>query len=128
MATFKQQLASINARIVNLTAKRDELIPLAAAEVDVAVVNIGDVITFRYGRGETKAVMTGTVLGLKVPAAGVKGGTIIKVFVGEGVDAEIVGIFPSQIIKEGEEEVQQAEESAADSDASDEDGDLFDGE
>lgn len=59
----------------------------------------GDTIAFLFGRGDKQVEREGKITGIRVPAAGDKGGTVVKVLVGEGYDAEICGVFPSKVLR-----------------------------
>lgn len=109
---------SIRQQIADAVAKRDALNVTIASleakvgdEVDTAQVQAGRTVTFNYGKGETKKVLTGIVLGRKDAEAGSKGGDLVKVAVGEGFDALIVTIYPAQVTRI--EPVAQAEAPAA---------------
>ena len=58
----------------------------------------GEVYSFRFGRGENVAVLTGKCLGVRTPPEGEKGGRIAKFLVGEGYDSDIKGVFLSAIL------------------------------
>jgi hypothetical protein len=59
----------------------------------------GDTIAFLFGRGDKQVEREGKITGIRVPAEGEKGGTVVKVLVGEGYDAEICGVFPSKVLR-----------------------------
>jgi hypothetical protein len=95
--TKEERIAKIDAQIVKLQAKRQSVIDgrPAKTKASVALPSIGDEISFNYGRGVTVTQLSGTVLGVKnEPGKPV----VIRAQVGEGFDAEIVSLFPSQII------------------------------
>lgn len=58
----------------------------------------GEVYSFRFGRGENVAVLSGKCLGVRTPPEGEKGGRIAKFLVGEGYDSDIKGVFLSAIL------------------------------
>lgn len=97
--TAIQQIADIDASIAKLQAKRAELEASAANEVDFDKVQAGAVVTFTYGKGETKRELTGQVLGRKNAEPGAKGGDLVRVAVGEGFDAQIVTVYPNFVTK-----------------------------
>lgn len=89
----RQKIASINAQIEKLVAKRTELEAAAANEVDTASLAAGDTVGATYGRGDKARQVSGKVLGIanngKV--------NIVKVLIGEGADSEIISLFEAQI-------------------------------
>lgn len=95
--SIRQQIADIDTQIAKLQAKRDELVPQAANEVDTSEVQQGRTVTFKYGKGENVRVLTGLVLGRKDAEPGAKGGDLVKVAIGSGFDAQIVTIYPNQV-------------------------------
>jgi hypothetical protein len=109
--TIRQQVADLDEQIKKLTAKRDELNAKADSEVDYDKVQAGAVVTFTYGKGETKRELTGQVLGRKNAEPGTKGGDLIRIAVGEGFDAQIVTTYPACVTKIHADEV-PAEEAA----------------
>lgn len=97
--TIRQQIADIDEKIKNLTAARAVLVPKLDSEVDDAAIQAGAVVTFTYGKGETKRELTGQVLGRKNAEPGTKGGDLIRIAVGEGFDAQIVTTYPACVTK-----------------------------
>lgn len=95
--TIRQQITDIDTAIAKLQVKRVELEGKLASEVDTAAVQPGRTVTFEYGKGENKRTLTGLVLGRKDAEPGTKGGDLVKVAVGEGFDAQIVTIYPSNV-------------------------------
>lgn len=95
--SIRQQIADLNEQIEKLTVKRTALEAQAASEVNTDDVQAGRTITFNYGKGDGKKVLTGLVLGRKNAEPGTKGGDLVKVAVGEGFDAIIATIYPSQV-------------------------------
>lgn len=93
--SIQKQIADIDAKIATLTAKRAELQAEADKQFDVNKLKGGEVLVFNYGRGEKVAQKEGVVLGFKAPP---KQAAIIRVQIGTGVDAEIVTVFPSQVL------------------------------
>jgi hypothetical protein len=105
--TIEEQKAILQDRINADTAKLAEL---NAAE-DARELIKGDVVTFNYGRGETRKQYTGTVAGTTDTDKGTK----IKVVSGEGFETEIFVIDPSAVISVQSDE-QPEENNAADTD------------
>ena len=62
------------------------------------VPTVGEVYSFYFGRGDNRVLKTGRVLGIRTPGEGEKGGRIAKVMVGEGYEADIVGVFLSAFV------------------------------
>ncbi len=95
MSNIAKQIAAIDTKIAELTAKRAELVEKQGKEVNVdAFVPNVTVLTFTVGKGDKQRTETGKFLGVKRAE---KGGTVVKALVGEGASAEIIGLFPSQI-------------------------------
>lgn len=105
--TKEEKLAAIDAQIAKLNQRRYNIendIVVAKVAKAVVLANVGDAITFTYGRktATTSPVeRTGTVIAIK-PAAQLEGGKVspaqIKVLTGEGFDAEHVVIYPAQVV------------------------------
>lgn len=93
----RQKLAAVVAQIALLVTKRDELTLAAANEVDYTKVVNGAEVSFNYGKAPNVTVKTGSVVGIKEPAAGTKGATQVRVAVGEGFDAVLHTIYLPQI-------------------------------
>lgn len=93
----RQKLAAVVAQIALLTTKRDELTLAAANEVDYSKVIVGATVSFNYGKAPNVTVKSGSVVGVKEPAAGTKGATQVRVAVGEGFDAVLHTIYLPQI-------------------------------
>lgn len=91
------KIAAIDARIEKLQAERANLVIALANQVDPATL-AGKEVAYNFGRGEAKAVRTGTVLGVTFPEAGKKGAPIVRVLTGSGAESRIDGIFVSQIV------------------------------
>jgi len=88
------QIAKIETQIAQL---QDKLAKLKAAEQSAAAMaNLaaGSEIRFVYGRGETRAARTGTVLAI----AETDKGTKIKVQYGEGFDVELAVIDAGAVL------------------------------
>lgn len=95
---------SIRQQITDAVTKRDALNVVIAGleaklgqEVDTAAVQAGASITFNYGKGETRKVLSGVVLGRKDAEPGAKGGDLVRVAVGQGYEAMIVTINPGAV-------------------------------
>lgn len=107
----RQKLAAVVAQIALLVTKRDELELAAANEVDYSKVVEGAEVTFNYGKAPNVASKTGSVVGVKEPAAGTKGATQVRVAVGSGFDAVLHTIYLPQITAIAAEEAPAAEEA-----------------
>jgi hypothetical protein len=92
-----QKLAAAKAQLALLTTKIEELTAAADKEVDFTKVVVGSEVTFNYGKAPNVVSKTGSVVGIKEPAAGTKGATQVKVAVGEGFDAVLHVIYLPQI-------------------------------
>lgn len=98
--TIREQIATIDEQVKKLGEKRAELVAKQDSEVDPAHIIAGSTVTFDYGKGETKRVLTGVVTGVKPADPAVpKSATLIRVAVGEGFDAQIVTIYPASVTK-----------------------------
>lgn len=106
--TKEQKIANITAQIERLLQKKDDLINdrvTVAAKKVVALPEVGDVVTFTYGRTtptSTARELVGTVIGVRAKVeAGEdgKGGApaLVRVTVGSGFDIEVLTIYPAQI-------------------------------
>lgn len=102
MSKYNAKFAALTAKITALQAELDALV--LAGDVGDFDPKDGDVVVYRFGRGENTQNYVGKVLGIRAPAAGEKGGTIAKVITGEGYDAEVRGVFLSKIIRLATEE------------------------
>lgn len=97
--TAREKIASIDTQIAALQAKRVELEAKVGNEVDTSKVVAGRTVDFKYGKAPNLRDLTGSVVGVKPAVPGEKGGTLVRVAVGEGFDAQIVTIFPSAVTK-----------------------------
>lgn len=92
---MSKSLVKLQARVETLRKQ------LAAAEAalesagTIAQVDIGSVVSFKYGRGETATVKSGVVLGAKTTDNGV---SYLAVEIGEGFDKEVVRIPAASVI------------------------------
>jgi hypothetical protein len=94
--SISKQIEAIDTKIAALTTKRAELVAKQGLEVDVETLVPGVTqITFVTGKADAKRALTGIFLGSKRAE---KGGTVVKAQVGTGIDTEIIGLFPSQIV------------------------------
>lgn len=95
--SIRQQLSEVQAKIAALQVKEAELTLKADSEVDLDAVQAGKTVTFNYGKAPNVRSLTGLVLGRKDPEAGAKGGSLVKVAIGEGFEAQVVTIYPQQV-------------------------------
>jgi len=97
MTTKTEKLAAIDAQIAKLQAKRAEV--EASNDFDSSTVVAGTWVTFNYGRAEKARVLTGIVTGVKPAVEGLRGSSnLFKIAVGKGFDAELLTVFPGQLI------------------------------
>ena len=89
MSNITKQLAALDARIAKLNEQRAELVNQQALAIDPKNVSEGDSITAKYGRGETKEVVTGRVLAVITT---VKGAVYFRILTGAGADTEIITV------------------------------------
>jgi hypothetical protein len=93
---LETRLTLLNSRIEKDTADRE----VAAAELAglkaIAAVGQGDIVTFVFGRQENRQELTGPVLGTQDDVAR---GKLLRVFAGEGFDAQTYTVQASQIVK-----------------------------
>src|SRR5690554_2282930 len=87
--TKSQQLLALETEINSIRAELD----LIKA---VQKLKMNDVVSFSIGRGETRQVVTGTVLAV-YDVQGGSGTRKVKVFHGEGPSADVKEISPSSI-------------------------------
>lgn len=100
----RQQLADLDAAIAKLQVRRAALAQATAtSDVDPDTVQAGMVVSFLYGKGEGRKTLRGTVVGRRDPEEGKKGGSFVKIAVGEGFDATLVSVCPNfvTVIHEG---------------------------
>lgn len=88
---------AIQAKIDALTIKLGEAKAIEANTITTDKLAAGTKVDFKFGKGEGARVLKGTVLGLVVPAEGAKGGTLVRILTGEGVDTRVVSVFVSAI-------------------------------
>lgn len=112
--TNREKLASVESRIEKLKAEAEVLRANLGNEVDTSKIVAGRVVDFNYGKAPNLRPLSGAVVGVKAAVPGEKGGTLVRVAVGEGFDAQIVTIFPSAVTKVHltEEEQAVADEAA----------------
>lgn len=96
--SIREQIAAINTQLDKLQTKKDDLIAKIGNEVNPDALIAGVVVTYSYGKGETKRTLQGVILGRKDPATGEKGSALLKVATGTGFDAIITTIYPAQVL------------------------------
>lgn len=96
--TVREQIAAVDAAIAKLNTKKTELEAKVGNEINPSELTAGVQITFSYGKGDTKRVLPGVILGRKDPAEGEKGSALLKVASGTGFDALIAVIYPAQVL------------------------------
>lgn len=97
--TIREQIASIDAQVAKLAAKKVELEAKVGNEVDTTLIVAGATVDFNYGKSPNLRALTGQVVAVKPNEPGQKGGTLVKIAVGEGFDAQLVVVFPSAVTK-----------------------------
>lgn len=88
LAELREDLAALQAKIAKLEAQE-------ANEGAVAALTKGDTVSFEYGRGEKKRIMTGVIVG---EGNDPKLGRQFAVQVGEGLDVQAVKIRAADVI------------------------------
>lgn len=105
IAQIATQIETIEARLVTLRTQ------LAQAQAKDVTLEPGQDISFNYGRGETRSVKSGKVVGENIAENGVK---FVKVCVGEGFSAEFFTVRKVDVLLDIEE---SGDEAPASSDA-----------
>jgi len=95
-AALREKAAALIAKAVKLETTTEEVDDDEKPALQYAA---GDTVVFLFGRGENQVELSGKVLGIRVPQAGEKGGTVVKILTGEGYDQDIKGVFPSKILR-----------------------------
>lgn len=127
--TKEEKLAVIDKQIANLQQRRynvaNDIVVTKAAGKVVVLPSVGDIVWFVHGRNTptTQArTLQGQVLGIKPAVAGDEAThtkstpALVRVLVGDGIDAETLTIYPSVITTAPVAEVTEATESAEASD------------
>lgn len=111
MATISEQITKLRERIKADTAKLSQLEAAEKAQGFIDNLKAGDVISFMFGRKDTRAEFNGEVRAV----IDTDKGKVIRVIKGEGADEEIVSIRPSDITGVGEavQEAEAQEENAS---------------
>jgi hypothetical protein len=107
MTTIAEQISKLRARITADTAKVEQLEANVKAQGFIDNLKAGDIVSFLFGRKDTRATYTGEVRAV----LDTDKGKVIRVIKGEGADEEIVSIRPSDITSVGEA-VQEADAPA----------------
>lgn len=97
MASIREQIAKIDAKVYELQQKKVELTAKLSTEVNPDEIVATAVVEFTQGRGDDKKTLTGTVLGVK--AAEGKVGAMARVSSGEGFDTVIYPVFIANVTK-----------------------------
>lgn len=105
IAQIETQIATAEARLVTL---RTQLVQAQAKDV---ALESGQDISFNYGRGETRTVKSGKVVGENTAENGVK---FVKVVVGEGFSAEFYTVRKVDVLLDIEDSSDvEAQDAAA---------------
>ena len=111
IAKLRDQIAKIEARIQQIIEGK----PAKAAKKERPLPNVGDVVTFLFGRTTpttSPKEVTGTVIAVK-PSEQVDGKTrpaLVRVQFGEGFDAQVATILPAAIRSTSGEVAEQSAE------------------
>lgn len=110
---MSRKSADIQKKIDALQVKLAEALAAEKNAITVDKLTAGKKITFKFGKGEAQATLAGSILGVVVPEAGAKGGTLVRILTGEGVNTRVVSVFVSAIVTvEGAEEAPEADAAA----------------
>jgi hypothetical protein len=90
-----KQITTLETRIAADTAKLAEVKQELETSERLASVGVGTLVTIKLGRAETTREVAGEVLGVKDDDNGARR---YKISYGEGFDADVVIIQPSQIV------------------------------
>lgn len=89
--------ADIQKKIDALQVKLAEALAAEKNAITVDKLTAGTSVKFKFGKGEAAATLAGSVLGVVVPEAGAKGGTLVRLLTGTGVNTRVVSVFVSAI-------------------------------
>ncbi len=92
--TVAEQVADLRARAAALVAKADELEAREANAARLAGVAVGDQVSFKQGRAETRRDVTGQVLF----RGEVDGVDVVRALVGEGASVAIVQVKVADLL------------------------------
>ena len=95
---MSSKIESLKNQIAKLQTKLAEAIAAGESTITADKLPAGAAVTFNFGKGEDKKVLAGSVLGVVVPAEGQKGGTLVRILTGEGVNTRVVSVFLSAIV------------------------------
>jgi hypothetical protein len=118
MTTIAEQISKLRVRIKADTAKVEQLEANVKAQGFIDNLKAGDIVSFLFGRKDTRATYMGEVRAI----IDTDKGKVIRVIKGAGADEEIVSIRPSDITGVGEE-VEEADAPADVSEAQAANGD-----
>jgi translation elongation factor EF-1alpha len=113
MSKIATRIELLTARIEKDTAELAELQLQRDAELALQNVQVGDVCTFKFGRKDNRQVLRGSVV------ADDKANGKLRVYAGEGFDAQLYTISVRDVLGVGADfvYVEEAAEEAADSGA-----------
>ena len=97
IAKLEEQVTKINAKIAALKAGKPVVAKVAKV---VFVPEVGAKVLATIGRATATSqprVLEALVLGVKKPAEGEKGSTLVRAQVGEGFDAQVFTLFLTQV-------------------------------
>ena len=98
--TIREQIAALDEQIKKLTDKKAELTTKLGDEIDPSALVPNTVIDFEHGKGDTKGIKTGRIIGRQeADPNNKKSSVMLKVAVGEGFDAQLVVTYPANVKK-----------------------------
>lgn len=95
MSATQTKIDNLTAKIQELTDQRDELMAQLVREEALQNLNVGDVVSVRVGRGETRRIEVGKVIAVYEDD---KTGKRVKVLSGIGSHTELYDVAVSQVI------------------------------
>lgn len=97
MSKIASRIELLTARIEKDTAELAELQPLRDAELALENINAGEVVVFRFGRKDNRQVLRGSVVAVAADETGKK----LRVYAGEGFDAQLYTIGVRDVLGVG---------------------------
>lgn len=104
---MSKKIDDLKAKIAALQTKLAEAVLAEKNTITADKIAHGDIIGFKLGKGDAAVPATGKVLGVVVPEG--KGGSMVRILTGEGIDTRVVSVFLSAVTSVPEKAEQQAE-------------------